>query len=228
MDFIRKNFKLLVGVGVVMFAGIIIWSILFIVVIFRITSVTPGGDTISIYQPRIIVTFNKALSSENLKVTFDEKEAKTTIDGSTLTVTLDQALSVNAGYVLEIKNIQAVSGDVIKNQKFDYKTSSDPRLISPEDDALILEIQDDKEGYFSDPIMQYMPHGALNYTISGIEKDEKVVIKISVILSAADVRIDRNAAIERARQDAMKYLGTLDDIDISTYEIQTEVVEPTL
>lgn len=227
IDFIQTHIRLVIGVIVTLFIATIVWSFVYLFVIFHVVSVIPDGSVLSKYQPEIIITFNKPVSDHNLEVLFANKKQEVTVRDNQIRFVVRQNMDDGKKYNLVLKKIQSNSGDIIKDQIFSFTASSDSSLITPEQDKRILKEQDDKTGYFTDPIMEFLPYETLDYTVSGVEQENgKILVEITISLTAADIRTDRQAAIDQYISDAMTYLKNLPEIQIKDYEIKTTVIDP--
>jgi hypothetical protein len=229
-EFMRQHIKVVIGISITIFVGLIAWGLIYTFVIFHVTSVTPSG-TISHLQPRLVVTFNKDLSQDGLDVRSDDISSKASVDGNKLTVNFDNYMEVGQTYSVVIGLVMSDSGDKIENHVIRFTASDDDSLLSEEDVQIVLDRQDNKTGLYNDPIYQYLPYSTLDYEIipsGGTDTGEKASIQIVIELSAADAKSGRSAAVATYKQRAIEYLSNLEGIDISQYKITTTVVDPVL
>lgn len=233
-DFLRRHFRLILLLGSFLFIGVVAWVLIYTFVIFHVTAVEPSGSKVSIYQPRFTITFNKDLSSDGLSVKIDNLQYETSIKDNVLTIDVYTYMEADTPYTFTIESVHSKSGDILRNYKINFTASNDNSLISEEANKIILDRQDNKAGLLSDPIYSHIPHSTLDYTINArggtdsSDDDNKTTIIITINLSAADVKSGRDAAVELYKQDAMEYLQSLSDIDLSSYIIEVNVIEPTL
>jgi len=233
-DYWVKYKRPIVFIGTTLAVLLIGWGIFYNFVIFHITSISPNPNGASYLTPRLIIGFNKDLVGESVKVTLDNKDLVTSVDGHKLTITLPGDLTGNKTYDITIKAISSKSGDTMKDRKISLRTVLNSDSLSEADKKLILDQQQaNKSSLVNDPIFTYVPHSTLDYSIEGIVNNagtefKKITLKISINLTAADVKINRDSAIKQYQAEAMNYLNSLKDIDISTYSIEVSVIEPTL
>lgn len=57
----------------------------------------------------------------------------------------------------------------------------------------------------SDPLLQYLPYSTLDYNVSSVVKDEKLVVVVSILLSEADYRTGVDAAITQRKAEIKKW-----------------------
>jgi hypothetical protein len=229
-EFMRQHIKVIIGISIAIFVGLIAWGLIYTFVIFHVTSVTPSG-TVSHLQPRLVVTFNKDLSQDGLDIRSDDISSKASVDGNRLTVDFDNYMEVGQTYSVVIGLVMSDSGDKIENHVIRFTASDDDSLLSEEDIQIVLDRQDNKTGLYNDPIYQYLPYSTLDYEITpsgGTDTGEKASIQIVIELSVADVKSGRSAAVATYRQRAIEYLSNLEGIDISQYKITTTIVDPVL
>jgi hypothetical protein len=229
-DFLRRHIKVVAGFLAVVFVGIVIWVLIYTFVIFHITSVTPSG-TVSHLQPQIVVMFNKELSQEGLGIKSDNISFTTAVEGSVLTINLDNYMEPGKTYSITIESVQSTTGDRVKNHVIRFTASDDYTLLNEEDSQIILDRQADKTGLYADPIYQYLPYSTLDYEIKasgGTDIGEVASIEIIIELSASDAKSSRSAAVSRYKREAVKYLSNLEGVNISKYKITTTVIDPIL
>lgn len=211
------------------------WFIYYSVFVFHISSTIPNTGSVSRYAPVIRIHFNKELADEKVEVTGSiVKSSEVQPQNKTLVVYLNELdLEKDARYEFTITSVSSSSGDVIKNKVTSFNTKDIPYSeLSNEDQKIILDTQQSKKSdLYTDVIFKYLPYSTLGYSIDAREPVSdvpNVKIIITATLSAADVRIDRNGAVEKAYQEARTYLSSLKDVSLQNYDIQYEVNEPSL
>jgi len=213
----------------------IAWFIYYSVFVFHISSTTPNTGSVSRYAPVIRIHFNKELADEKVEVTGSVvKSSEVQPQNKTLVVYLNELdLEKDARYEFTITSVSSSSGDVIKNKVTSFNTKDIPYSeLSNEDQKIILDTQQSKKSdLYTDVIFKYLPYSTLSYSIDAHEPVSdvpNVKIIITATLSAADVRINRNGAVEKAYQEARTYLSSLKDVSLQNYDVQYEVNEPSL
>jgi len=213
----------------------IAWFIYYSVFVFHISSTTPNTGSVSRYAPVIRIHFNKELADEKVEVTGSVvKSSEVQPQNKTLVVYLNELdLEKDARYEFTITSVSSSSGDVIENKVTSFNTKDIPYSeLSNEDQKIILDTQQSKKSdLYTDVIFKYLPYSTLSYSIDAHEPVSdvpNVKVIITATLSAADVRIDRNGAVEKAYQEARTYLSSLKDVSLQNYDIQYEVNEPSL
>jgi hypothetical protein len=217
-------------IGIITLTVIIIGAILFYTFfVFHITSITPDPRGASYLTPRLVVQLNKNIKKDSIKVVSKSGlNLETEVKDSTLTINILTSMKVNERYTITIESLSSESGDEIKNHDITLVTTKNGAL-NEEDEKIVLDRQQaNKPDFFKDPILKYLPHSTLDYSIiSKIyyvgTKDQKISIIITLELSAADVRTNRDAAIQQYKQEAMNYLSSLEGVDLSKYEIEVKV-----
>lgn len=211
------------------------WFIYYSVFVFHISSTAPNTGSVSRYAPVIRIHFNKELADEKVEVTGSVvKSSEVQPQNKTLVVYLNELdLEKDARYEFTITSVSSSSGDVIKNKVTSFNTKDIPYSeLSNEDQKIILDTQQSKKSdLYTDVIFKYLPYSTLSYSIDAHEPVSdvpNVKVIITATLSAADVRINRNGAVEKAYQEARTYLSSLKDVSLQNYDVQYEVNEPSL
>jgi len=210
------------------------WAIYYNVILFHVTSIAPNPKSASYLSPRLIVNFNKDISSDNLKVTGKDITVTATADKKRVLIMLPETLEADKTYSITLTSVDSTSGDTIRDKVIEFTTVLGRDSLTDEDYKIILDRQEaGKSEIVNDPIFAHVPYSTLNYEIEGVINNadtefEKITLQITLELSAADVRIDRNAAIEQYRAEAMAYLSSLEGINIADYNVEVTVSEPTL
>ena len=233
-DFLTKYKRLLIigGGGVTLL--IISWAIYYNVFFFHITNESPNPDNISYLSPRFVVEFNKDLVADSVKVSSNNATISSSVAGKQLIINLPADLEGNKTYVITIDAVASKSGDMIKNHSISIKTALNSKSLSDADRKTILDKQQaSKTSTINDPILSYLPHSTLDYSMTGsltndVGGSHAITIDIEITLSAADAKIDSQAAVERYHQEALDYLHSLKDIDTNNYDIFVNVINPTL
>jgi len=229
------KYRKIIIVAVLLIVISIAWVIYYSIFVFHISSITPDTGSVSRYAPVLRVHFNKELADGKVEVSGDiVKSSEVQAGNKTLVVYLKELdLKKDANYHFTISSITSKSGDVIKNKNITFHTKDIAfGKISQEDQKIILDAQQAaKPKLYSDVIFEYLPYSTLTYSIEAHEPVSdvpNVKVIITATLSAADVRIDRNSAVQKAYNDAKTYLSSLKGISLPNYDIQYEVVEPSL
>ena len=226
--------KTLIIAGVLIASLGIGWAIYYNVFLFHVTSISPDPKAASYLSPRLIVNFNKEISTDNLKVTAQDISVTASVDKKRVVIMLPEVLEADKTYKITLSSVDSKSGDQLRDYVIDFATVLNRESLTDEDYKIILDRQEaGKSEIINDPIFKYLPYSTLDYEMEGVIKNadtefEKITIQIELQLSAADVRIDRNAAIERYKAEAMSYLDSLADIQLENYNVEVTVIEPTL
>lgn len=228
LDFIYKHKKKIAVIGGIITIAIIVWSVVYTVVIFHVTSIEPGQKYVSYLTPQLIVSFNKDVSDQDLVVSSSLDSISTKVEGKTLTIDIFSDMEPDNTYTFTIGSIHSKAGDVIKNYTITLNVNNKDDTLSDEANRIILERMElNKSPVLSDPVFNYLPHGTLDYSIDAEISDadtdsEKVTIIITLMLSDLDERTGRDAAIEKYKNSAMEYLRSLEGVDLNKYEIKIE------
>lgn len=228
------NKKIIISWSLIILTAVIGYIIYYSFFTFHVTGVSPSPSKHSQHTPKIDITFNRPVKEfKTLQVLPTTAAADMKIDGKTITIFYEQ-LPTDEPVTITMTGITSQQGDVI-----DYDLTIHPKEIDfdavPKDQKeAMLEVQDRHTDANSDPIFQYVPHSNANYAIEAVRTDQdqetgeaRYAIDITVTLSSADVRIDRDEAVTRYTKEAMDYLDTT-ELDLSGYDITTHVSEPSL
>lgn len=196
---------------------------------FRVTGTTPSSSPLMTATPFITFSFNKPLKSVESAVGYSANSVELvsgyTIDGSKLKVSLN-SLEPQTQVTFVLKGVVSTDEYTINEYKFSAKTiDTDFDKMSKEQQQEVLIRQDAYGQAVYDPILDVIPYSTLSYSLSPVSVDTagsdkpKYKIELTISLSAAEVRIDADAARETYRKAAMDYLVE-NNIDPSAYEIE--------
>jgi len=208
---------------------------------FYLKGTSPKTSTVSINSPYLKLKFNKSLTSEGHEVSLinasDEPSyVRQVVNGKTLVLYLPTDLSEGIEYTVNISKITAQDGKSFSGELRFTPEDIPYEKLDKDQQEEILRLQDERsDSDANDPIMNHLPHSALNYNLSlyindGLGSDvpaERIILNAEILLSAADVRIDRDGAIEQAKQDINSYITSL-NLDPANYQIEYSVTEPVL
>ncbi len=209
--------------------GFGIWNMLR----FRVTGTVPNmKGTVPTATSVVKIKFSKALdtSREIARGEITDPQAivhEVSIEDKALLFRLDD-LQEGVQYTIGLNYIQSKSGQRIDNIQFTFV----PRYVAPDDmspEQQELELQETDRNNLEDPIMKYLPHSTLNYTLHPAhEADEEggyvFVVDAKILLSAAEVRIDRLGTVELRKKEIQDYIRSL-GLDPANYVIRYNVVE---
>lgn len=233
----RKKFTPLIVLIILAVVGLLAWQI-YLSLTFRLTKTIPKPKgTVSTALQTFVVEFNKELDPgvDYLASIADGQKhvAKIKIDGKSLEVRTNSAID-GKRYNFTIKNIKSKSGSVIPQINFDYTARYIPFDRLPKDQQRLVERQEDQLSE-DNPILSRLPYGDLHFRLSAeFEEHEEESTKIGelrlkaeILLSASDVRSDRDAAIAIYKQEVLDYIKSL-GFDPASYKIDYEIIEPSL
>lgn len=237
----NKRYKQLIVLAAVILMAFVGWFIYREFFTFYLKGTWPDSARVSYAYPYISLDFNKALSKEGYEAILYNSEDKIEytrqeINDKSLIIYLPGDKSVGDTFRVAVDKLSSSDGRTLSIQlEFTLQDISFDRL-SEHDQEEILRIQDIRdEAQPNDPIMNSVPHSELNYNLTiellpvrgGEESTGGVLLHGEILLSAADVRIDRDGAIEQAKQDIHSYISSL-GLDPVSYQIEYSVTEPVL
>lgn len=196
---------------------------------FRLVGVEPNTNHVSVISPFIDISFNKPLKKDSI-----EPKSNTTtlagfdiVDKKTIRVFFDD-LQLDSNNTITIELVESEGGKQLHNLSFNFtaKDISFENLSKAQQEA-ILKQQDTPNTKRDDPVLAYVPYGGLNFELNAVVQDEQLILQAKLLLSAADVRIDANSAIERYKQEVRDYI-TSKGLNPDSYTIDYQVVQPTL
>lgn len=201
---------------------------------FRVVKTVPDiSGTVSTSTNGFKLVFNRQLDANQdyMKTVNDPEKHVRSIktEGNQLIVITQQNLE-DKKYKFEIKNIRAGDGSSIPSVKFDYNARYKAyNKLLKEHQKLIETIA--HEPAVTLPILPYLPHSTLNYKLDVVYDDEeesgaigKPVLSAKIFLSGSDVRIDREGAIARYKQEVLDYIKSL-GFNPNDYTIFYEISE---
>lgn len=197
--------------------------------VFHITGTNPDTKRVSNISPFIDIHFNKPLDGENIEIDVTEGPITgfSVVNGKTLRVGLGP-MDVKQEYMIEISKVRARNGDELLNKTIRFTTRDIPFDKLPKGQKTeILKAQDSPNGAKADPILSYLPYDGLNYRLEAVFDNDNLTVDAELILSAADVRIDRNSAIEKYKTQVRDYITSI-GLKPDSYNIQYKVTEPSI
>ena len=232
----KKVVGLVVSV-VLLIVGFVIFQV-YLALTFRITKTTPKlKGVVTTALQTFVVEFNKELDPDvdYLKNLDDNLKhvAAVKIKGKNLEVRTKPAID-GKQYSFTVKNIKAKNGSVISAVNFNYTARYIPYEQLPKDQRQLIDQQKDQPAE-DNPILNHLPYGDLHYSLSAeFEEHEeesvelgKLRLKAEILLSASDVRTDKDSAIAIYKQEVLDYIKSL-GFDPAKFEIIYEIIEPSL
>ena len=216
-------------IGLILLSLAVLTFLVYQTLTFRFIGTNPGTNKISVISPYIDVEFSKplnqdsvALSGENAPISkFD------IVDKKILRIFLTE-LKLDTRYRIIIESIAAEDGKQLKNQEISFTTKDIEFDDLPRDQQqAILELQDKPSPIKSDPVLEFLPYGGLNYEINAVTRDSTTILQVRLLLSAADVRINASAAAEQYKQEARDYISS-NGINPKEYTFEYEIVQPSI
>lgn len=134
-------------------------------------------------------------------------------------------------YQFSLLNIRSDKQEVIERYTFKFKATYIPfEKLSDEEKAIQIEATGRNAPV--DPIAQYLPHGTLDYNLTGSnetndEGENIFVLNAELLLTAADVRIGRAAAIKAYKKEVLDFIISK-GFKPNDYLIRYTVSAPTL
>lgn len=191
----------------------------------------PSTNRISYASPFIELQFNKTLAEEH-EVSIRDGEQfvqKTEIKDKDLIVYVAD-LQIGVTYTIDIGSITATDGKTITNKTITFTVQDIPfdEMTEREQEAA-LSVQNEKNEVFNDPILSLVPYSTLEYNLGAVlvGNEERPTLRAELLLTGADVRINREDAIKRYKASVLKYL-TDNSLNPKDYEIEYVVIEPNI
>lgn len=225
---------LLTLLGVIAVIGLVAWLVFSLFLSFTVTSTTPSLRAVSYQQPQIVVNFNKAIDESSLSIESESLKVAPEVVGPSIRFNIFSELDPDNEYTILIKEVRSKDGMSLKNYSLQFTPELNDSSLTDRDNALILARQNaNKDPILSDRILDITPYSTLQYNIrSYIDTDRSgeshITLEIEILLSAADVRINRQAAIDAAKQQALAYLAGLEGVNINDYTLIYTLREPSL
>ncbi len=239
IDFYKQYAKLINSIVIVLFLGLIAWLVYYFVFSFHITSITPNPSNASYLTPKLEVKFNRDLTTEELKVEGEGVEVTSRIsDTRTLEINIVSKRTIGENYKIKIVYLKSSEGDEFKNHTINLAAvSSEASLTNSDREVILNNQQENKPDVLNDPISELIPYSTIQYAVDPtgrVSPDGKIIISITIFLSNADVKIDRQGAIDSAKQSALNFLrngvvleaSATQGVNPDNYVIEYEIREP--
>lgn len=231
--FRSKEVKTLIWIISFVVLVLIGWSIYYANFVFHITGTNPSTNSVSAQTPFFKINFSQPISADTVKVsTYPDILLSTEASNKVLTLNIE-GMEIDSEYTITLQSVENNKGKKIENQTFKFKARDIVFSKLPKDQQeAILARQDDAPQVNRNPILQYLPHSTLTYNLSAVISsgqgdtgESKVSLQAELLLNGADMKTDKQAAINKYKQQVIDYIKSL-DIDPNNYVIDYEVIEP--
>lgn len=221
----KKTIILVVGILFAIIAGWLLYSSM----TFRITGTTPSLNRVSNISPFIDVHFSKEITLDNADIDSDELGITgfDKVDEKTIRVYFGD-ITVGTRYTVTINHVESTDGKLIEQKNLSFTAKDIPfEKLSAAQRQAILDYQDKTNNIKSDPVLSYVPYGGLHFQLDANSDSGLLTLVAELRLSAADVKIDREKAIETYKKEVLDYLSG-NGIDPSKYQIEYKIAEPSI
>ncbi|MHB1865226.1 MAG: hypothetical protein ACYCPS_03640 [Candidatus Saccharimonadales bacterium] len=225
----RRLFKLAI---ILIALSIIVYIVTYFVNLrnFRVVSTDPITSQVASIDPYMVVNFNKQLVASSVRLSSTPKIIQSyEVQGRSLTIKLS-VMELNKSYTIIINSITATNNQVIKNQDIQFTTRYIPvnQLPKGEQNA-IKNNQVNYKSVTNNPIVKYLPHTTLNYSLiaatgNGTNNQEQFVLQATIYLNQADMT-DESTAISNYEQEVVNYIQSL-GFNPSNYKIDYVISTP--
>jgi hypothetical protein len=196
---------------------------------FRVVGTDPGTDSVSVISPFIDVTFSKPINKDSVDLKSDTTTLAgfSIVDDKVLRIKFSN-LKLNSKNKIVITEVDSKSGSKLKDLDVSFVAKDIPfQDLSKSQQQAILKLQDTPSPNRDDPILAYLPHSDLDYKLSANVVQGELTLDAELLLTAADVRIDANAAINSYKKEVTDYIKSI-GLDPAKYTINYKVIQPTL
>lgn len=229
---IKNRKHLIIIVAIV--AGLLLAGYILLSMRFRLVSSVPNRTgVVATSTAAFKLTFNRELEKKDYLNT-EETQNNTTpiqridIEDNTMLVFVE-SLTEGQEYTFAIANITSTKNERLDGITFDFVAKYIPYdELSKEQQALQMAVMDSSS--VEDPIIGILPHDTLDYQMNVRHEtdhvgDYQLVVDLQILLSQADLNIDRQAAINTYKEAAFEYIRQ-NGLNPDDYLIKTSVIEP--
>jgi hypothetical protein len=207
---------------------LLIGYMLYLSLTFRVVGTSPKLSNVATASPYIKVSFNRELSSNGLSVSGTDNLIKSTsVDGKILQVNLNNMTTGNE-YTIHINSIESTGGKTIQDKDLTFKAKNiDVSKLPKDQQQTLINQQDHNQGVAADPIVEHLPYGTLDFTLTAQTPDtnqdqSKLVLNARLLLSHADMS-NEDAAVAQYKKEVTDYIVSL-GLNPANYNIQYIVV----
>jgi hypothetical protein len=225
--------KRLMVVTIAIFAGLLVWFVadkMYLALHFRVVSTNPPASNVATISPFFKVMFNKPLSSKGLSVSSKPSVIKSySVNGDTLDIKLNIPMSSKHSYSIIISSVSDTAGAHILNTSFSFtpKYVQSQNLPSDQGKALLKQ-QSKYTPSHKDPILSYLPHSTLDYTLNpSIQSDGSIVLQAQLLLPPGVTGTEANNDIAQYKQEINQYIESI-GLNPANYNIQYQIVHESL
>lgn len=202
---------------------------------FRVLSTTPKlKGAVATDLKTFVIVFNRELAPNvdyKQKLTDPENHVKEIEAEAKRLVLYTNSAQDEKNYKFELNDITAADGSVIRSIQFNYTAKYIPFEKLPKDQQQLIEEQNLRPRA-DNPILNYLPHGGLHFNLDAVfsEVNEEsgelgaVTLVAQLYLSNSDVKINREAAIEKYKKEVLDYIVSI-GFDPNNFAIRYEINE---
>lgn len=223
-----RQVSVIAGILIVILLGFLAYREFFT---FYLKGTFPGTNRISYNSPFIELRFNKTPHND-YKISFSEDEnyiSSSEIDGKNIILYVTN-LEIDQSYTINLESVTETGGKSISGKSLSFTVQNIPfDQLSEREQEVALRLQNEKDNVLNDPIMSLVPYSTLEFNLGAVlvDEEERPTLRAELLLTGADVRIDRQDAIERYKKAVTTYL-TDNDIDPKQYTIEYVIIEPSI
>lgn len=218
----KKRLLIIFGVTATI---VLIATLAFLAVTFRVTSVSPKPSNLSVITPFIDVEFNKALADDpQVK---GDVVSKVVASPKRLRLYLKD-LEFDQKYTIDIQ-VKSTTGKTLNKQiNFTARNIRYEDLPKKQREA-IIEDQDSFSPSKNDPILNVLPYGSTEFSLTAVVGDNpKPEINAKILLSKSDVTSgQKDAIIASIKTRVGQYIAS-QGLNPASYVINYEIVEPSI
>lgn len=231
MDLASKKTPIIISIAllVVALVGYLVYVNFFT---FSVKSTSPSSNRVSAKAPVLRIVTNRTISDK--EITFDD--GKTGIVASiernegTVIVNLYQKLIVDKKYTITLKNITSTDGYTISSYAYTFTPKDNDGYLSTEDNAIILNRQNQKGAILSDPVLNATPITGETFVIkSSLDATPNgtgiVSIKVYIYLTREDMS-DYEGSVAKYKTQVVNELAKIKGYSADKYKITYTIQTP--
>jgi hypothetical protein len=213
-----SKIKILIGAVLVIVA--VALFVVLVVLPFHVVGTNPSSQSVTTLTPFFDIEFNKTLSSSGLAVSSNPSIVRSfSVQNKTLVINLSPLLlSGGKTYTITVNSVKSTSGQELLNKTFSFSPHQSTFSGLPSDQqAAILKAQQQGQSQpvNNDPILKYLPHGTLDYTLTAayatVNGQTKLQLNAVLLLTGADLSTNQTeqAAISQYKSEVNQYITSL-------------------
>jgi len=229
---IAVNKKPIIIVAALVVIALVGYLVYFNFFTFNVKSTSPNSNSVSAKAPVLRIVTNRTISDKKIEIDDGSAGIVASVEhnDTTVVVNLYQKLEVDKKYTVTLKNITSTDGYTIPSYTYTFTPKDNDAYLSTEDNAIILNRQNQKGAILSDPVLNATPIEGEAFVIkSSLDATPNgkgtVSIRVYIYLNRDDMA-NYDSAVEKYKAQVAAELSKIKGYSADKYKITYTVQTP--